>query len=588
MSEQNGENTYKAFFLSQEVIDGFINDFEAQRKLLDEPEDTAVISQNDIDQLFQTSGNPANPESDNIPPLPSLRESDESDSKPDNSESDIAPLTADLDSEDDKEPSSPPASGTETSGANKEEADSDMVSQSDIDRLLSDLDSEDDKEPSSPPASGTETSGANKEEADSDMVSQSDIDRLLSDLDSEDDKEPSSPPASGTETSGANEEDTDFDMVSQSDIDQLLSELDEDSEAGHVVPETSSEDTLQKARGQDRDEMTPALETGVPEFGETEAEESTLMSDKDIEQLLTNFGWDEEPVASKEGATETSEDEDASQVTQTDIDQLMALASEEKDAPESSDPADIPEKDSPESPLSTHTSKDSVQRAEDDDSPEPVVKKEPLLQTEPAARVVLEETKEAQPEDEKEIQENRTGKLWYAFRKCWVCCGLLLVIFGMASVFVYWLQHTSISSPHKPTQPVVLTFSLQQLSEGRALPDSVPDRNKIETSETESPLIKEEMKRFFVPAPLALPDVAYLEADVVMELSSDAVAEQIRQHEPFFRGIVYDVMSNALTLQKSKADMDASGLQNTIQTALNEALPEKGVRKIRFSRFSLF
>jgi hypothetical protein len=364
-------------------------------------------------------------------------------------------------------------------------------------------------------------------------------------------------------------------MVSQSDIDRLLSELDDDSDADHAVPEISSDETLQDM--QDSDEGASAPETGMPESLAADTDASSLISDTDIEQLLTNADQEEESRLSEDETAATPEDEDASLISQTDINQLLALANEN-------------EEDIPESKASADASDESLRHAEHDDTFSPAEEDEAPLQADSAARVVLEETEEtedAQQQDEDAAHEVRTGKSWYASRKCLVCCGLLLTL-GIASVVVYLFQNTLIPSGRKPSQPVVLTFPLKQSADGMALTDSAPRMNRADSAEMEASTIKGEMKRFFVPAPLTLSGVSYLEADVIMELSSDAVADQIRQHEPFFRGIVYDVMNNALTLQKNKEKIDASDLQDTIQTALNEALPEKGVRKIRFSRFSLF
>lgn len=107
--------------------------------------------------------------------------------------------------------------------------------------------------------------------------------------------------------------------------------------------------------------------------------------------------------------------------------------------------------------------------------------------------------------------------------------------------------------------------------------------------DTQSPplaqdIIQVTMNGFLVPAPANTKGMAYIALDMTLEIS-DAPTDPIKDYEPFFRNIVYEVISKAFVLQSETRIVEAD-LKKMIKEALNDALSEGSVSRIDFNGFT--
>ena len=160
---------------------------------------------------------------------------------------------------------------------------------------------------------------------------------------------------------------------------------------------------------------------------------------------------------------------------------------------------------------------------------------------------------------------------WAPQKQFWIVIGMVCT-FGVAINGLLWICNRS---PVDSAKPVVLSFPVVQ----------TPVVSPAATFLTSPRSVL--LKGFIVTAPLKRKDITYVTADISLELTTERAVDLIKDHAPFYRNIIYDVIHNALkALDKSK--ISEIGLKIAILKTLNGAVPERSVKDVIVHTFVMF
>ncbi|MBU0995497.1 MAG: flagellar basal body-associated FliL family protein [Proteobacteria bacterium] len=361
-------------------------------------------------------------------------------------------------------------------------------------------------------------------ELEPDSLSQDTLDTLLESDPGEDD--------TGKEPEAESNDDLDFEgLVSQDEIDALLSSTGEESEK---VSGEEDEDTGLISQ----DDINDLLSKADKE-PEEDQDEPSLISQDDIDQLLAIEDSDEKKETSDDSPKQEDDSEDVSQDV---IDKLLEEETEDSDGD-----AGLVTQDIIDQLLNEEVDEDEQVEAEEKD------------------QVILEEVEE----NEETILVDEKQK-WYLSKLLWSVTAGVLTLF--VSVITIILQEPPVTSTG--AGPQILNFTI--------IPEVSETKPEIKE---EIVMVSRDFNGFVVMAPSGRKDIVYVEADVTVDLSEDS-ANQVQQFEPYFRNIIYDVLTEAMKTQ-DRLTMKKSDLQNSIKSALNGALADKSIEKVIFTRFAL-
>jgi flagellar basal body-associated protein FliL len=93
------------------------------------------------------------------------------------------------------------------------------------------------------------------------------------------------------------------------------------------------------------------------------------------------------------------------------------------------------------------------------------------------------------------------------------------------------------------------------------------------------------MNGFIVTAPVKVEKIAFIAVDLSIDFI-DVSTDPIKDYEPFFRNIIYEVLKKALVLE-SELQVNEADLKKMIIEALNDALAEGAVDNVNFTSFKL-
>lgn len=481
-------------------------------------------------------------------------------------------------------------------------ADDDIINQDDIDALLSLAD----KDP-------------NAADADNDLISQEDIDALLAGN--------RAMKASQDEAEDNDDDAADLDLVSPEDIEKLMrsDSFETDiSVASDLGPKSENLDTITQ---DDLQALTQSTEIKAEAGGLDSGDDDALISQDDINAILAGARQEEEPepemqqappapvepiaaaAPSAPAVDEVSEDEEDSLISQDDIDSLLAgagISTTKEDQAEKEEETNLISQEDIDKlllgkgqeaePEETLIDQDDIDRLLNSARPfdeaslrssgdqEKIISQEDIDQLlnedftdskKDAERILDQVILEKSPDSEISHTE-KAPSTWYRSKLfvSMAAVGLVLVV-SLISVMLF---------SGKPDTPPVQT-DIATAPEPEAIQDTEVPR-EIETQMPQTmDIITVSMNGFVVPAPANIKGLSYIALNLTLEIS-DSPTNPIKDYEPFFRNIVYEVINKAFVLQ-SEAKIVEADLKKMIRDALNDALSEGSVSRIDFSDFKV-
>ena len=92
------------------------------------------------------------------------------------------------------------------------------------------------------------------------------------------------------------------------------------------------------------------------------------------------------------------------------------------------------------------------------------------------------------------------------------------------------------------------------------------------------------MKNFVILAPETIEGLAYIEADIKIDYSTNNAYYEIKENMPFFRDVVYLAIQKALASTKGDK-ITESDLLVIVKKALQKAMPEGSIKNVGFNSF---
>jgi flagellar basal body-associated protein FliL len=480
----------------------------------------------------------------------------------------------------------------------------DLISQDDIDALLSLAD---------------KGSSGNASEPEDDVISQEDIDALLEGTSTPNPPEPTPP----------DDDASDLDMVSEEDIEQLLRSESFD------IPDTSPPEPKAEANGldtitqEDLKDLSATSEIRADAGPDTDGDDDALISQDDIDALLSGAGAarkQAEPAPPKteapkakepeqpeppEMAQAADESDEDSLISQEDIDSLLAgaEASEIQDRPGEPDDSDdsnlISQEDIDKLLLGNTEDKgtdDDLIGEEDIDrllnATQPVddeglagfTEQEKLISQEDIDQLLNEDMGEMEKDEDRILdqvvlekstdldlsEEKNTSKTIFLKSKLFISAvAVALVLLVSVTALMLFSGKGADEVALKTPIPAETTPPAEE-----PLPDY------IESSAPQTlDIVTVTMNDFVVPAPADIKGLSYIALSLTMEIA-DVSTNPVKDYEPFFRNIVYEVINKAFILQNESKIVEAD-LKKMIQDALNDALSEGSISSIEFLDFKV-
>jgi hypothetical protein len=272
----------------------------------------------------------------------------------------------------------------------------------------------------------------------------------------------------------------------------------------------------------------------------TEEKKTGVVSQEDIDRLL---GQDESVFEETDALAEPS-DETLKEIDPAgDVDALLRDIPKVSDASDEEDPFD-------ENDPFAEAQTDSVDGAAEE-TPD---------------RVILEDVPgEQTPKSRKSVLFTWKPGKWH-----WVC----LVTIGAIGGSWIFLGHFTQKSTPLP-EPIVLTFPIVPEPKSSATPTFIESSYSVF------------MKGFIVPAPPKRDDFIFVATDIGLELTTAKAATVVKDHIPFFRSIIYDVLLNTLkSMDKSK--INSITLRLAVMQGLAGALPERSIKNVIVDTFKIY
>lgn len=505
----------------------------------------SYISQEDLDSLLEGAGN-TGPDAfaDHSPPNPPSRDDDVEEVI---SQDDIDALLSLADGE----------------SPNQESPD-DVISQDDIDALL---EGKHDAAPSADDVPEDDT-------ADLDLVTPEDIEKLLRAESMGNAPVPEAVPDTAS---------SDFDSISQEDLNDLSASMEIKADAGPQTDDDDdsliSQEDINALLAGNMDEEAPEQDviTPVPVAEESTGEEDSLISQDDIASLLADAGDDGEYEAKDEA---NDDDDDSNLISQEDIDKLLIGKSEEVESEETLiDQEDIDRLLSAATPMdeggfSGQSETDKLISQEDIDK----LLNEDISESFQGEDSVIDQVILEQSTDiEKNEVEAAEKPAWHR-SKLFVSAAAVALVLMISLTAIMMFSGKSEPPPDVAVTPETTTPSGPEQVPGETYP---MEEYSPQTYET----ITVAMNGFVVPSPVAIKGLSYIALDLTFEIT-DAPANPIKDYEPFFRNIVYEVLNKAFILQSEGKIVEAD-LKKMIRDALNDALSEGSIARVDFIHFKV-
>ncbi len=449
-------------------------------------------------------------------------------------------------------------SGTETAPVEEEEARSNFITQAELDELLAKAAAKKKPLKESPTKAAGESGLISQDEIDSLMLDQGDEDKSMgpkdradtSDIFSQDDIDGLFQDESGPKTVALKAEIDSTEIISQDDIERLL----QDEGGTEILPTKAESDTTEiisqddidrLLRGEDNVAETVALKKGL--------EETEIISQDDIDRLL---GGEDGPGGSiPAGGMSTGEEEI---ISQDDIDQLLREVDEEAPVQPVQKAKERPKKDLVSQDEIDRLLQDDLGAAEESKPEEPAA-----LPQEPVDRVILAE------KEETALRPLR--RPWYRSKYMALAASILLVILASTGGYHYFRGKKTASQTGMQTEVAV-----------KSIPKPPPAQKKKPPVMAHD--FKIELKGFVVFAPPGNEKIAFITADVIIDLQKTESANEIIRQEAFFRSIVYSAISKEF-FEKEAGETDPEQLKKVIKEALNRALKAEAVSKVELNDF---
>lgn len=317
-------------------------------------------------------------------------------------------------------------------------------------------------------------------------------------------------------------------------------------------------------------------EDSVEEKSESDAMVVDLSEDDDLKGELDNIENDElqgeidDLLDDSEGDDEDDWEQD-SLISQDDIEDLIKSSeNEDEDA--------LGDLDS-----------SSDDNFSDDDPME-----EEIEEDEEDSQVILEES-EDQPENDKnkeklkkkkkkkEKKKKKKGSIKIGKKFIVIAASMLLLIGIFLTAGFFFLKGDKnrafkqriVAKAIPVEEPVVESVEINVDQKSSESVVSIPSDLMNE------PLI---MKDFVILAPEAIEGLAYIEADITIDYSTNNAYNEIKQNMPFYRDVIYQAIQKALGSAKGDK-ITESDLLVIIKKALINALPDGSIKKVGFDSF---
>ena len=334
------------------------------------------------------------------------------------------------------------------------------------------------------------------------------------------------------------------------------------------------------------------------------------VSQADIDSLLQGAGTEEAPPEGP-GKSQPAADADEVMISQADIDVLLQAASEPVVPSDPSPAVDhrstTADGDGAEEIFISQADIDALMAPEDSVASEAIDTASPGVgaSREPAADPArLPASQEPQQKDEQEAgglpapSAGRDGagpqkvilapsdgerspsvkapeanhpvtKRWFASKTLWTMAAVLLILISTVTSFNLYGRRT----PARGAGGGAQVFPIPQTTSGARAPDP-------------SGSVQVALAGFVVPAPPDKEGAAGLLVDVQLAFSDAAGGSEIKKHEPYFRSLVYGVLSDMLA-DRGRPEIDELELVARIKDALNRALPRADIRTVALENLRL-
>ncbi|MBF0573297.1 MAG: hypothetical protein HQK69_06005 [Desulfamplus sp.] len=204
------------------------------------------------------------------------------------------------------------------------------------------------------------------------------------------------------------------------------------------------------------------------------------------------------------------------------------------------------------------------------------------------AQVVLEESDEPkktladgtvrQLSDLMEIAEDKPKKKRSLLKIIIIILLILTLIAGSVAGLYFMFFKKKVDELLHPSQPKPKV----QVEENVPVENEAPEMNIKEAQELTPGTLN--IENFVIFTPQRNDGITYISLDVSIEYSHSSDFDAISNKLPYYRGVIYDAISNALKSDKGDK-LTESELLEIVKNALNQALPDVKFSKIIFVNF---
>lgn len=544
------DSKYKDSFISQDELDSLLNQAETMplasedapgesSVIVDETPDDAIITQDDIDALLNMGRSAMGKEP--------VQESKDDDLV---TQDDIDALLSSRPTTKKKKtvPEPEPESESEPEFEFDDVlSDLDLVTPDDIKKLLQAESFLTDET-----LDRTDDIPADEQDEPLDTITDDDIKGLLSGTDLASDLQPAT-----------SDRDDSVELITQDDIDALLAGVDkeekknraQDREEDKPMPDMGTVDNLISREDIDNllnitGESTGGSSLSGSSENQSSTSEDNLISQEDIDKLL--MGKYQEP-----------EEEETTLIDQEDIDRLLSSARPFGEERPTRGPE--PEKLISQEDIDRLLQEDEKEKEKtDEDIHDQVIleklDKLDIVEKKPAKKVKEKSTTEKKPLPKKKILVA-------------LAAACLVIAAGAGSFYVYKIKF------HGGENVVAEHEVSENAHEASVTSGESHDKKTVETLET----ISITMNDFIAVAPAGSKGSSYISLSLTFQIA-EIPENPVKEYEPFFRNIVYEVMNKALTSQSETAVAEAD-LKTMIMDALNGALNQGSVSVLEFIDF---
>jgi flagellar basal body-associated protein FliL len=346
-----------------------------------------------------------------------------------------------------------------------------------------------------------------------------------------------------------------------------------------------------------------------PQSATADADE-VMISQTDIDALLQGAGTQEAPPEGLEESQPASAEADEVMISQADIDALLQAASAPV-GPSDPSPGVDPRSsnaggDGGEEIFISQADIDALMASEDLVASEAIDLASPGVSAapDPQAPAADRAQQEPHPKDEQEAgglpvpsagrdgtgpqkvilapsdgeqspavkapeDQQRAAKRWFSSKTLWTVAAVLLILISTVTSFSIYGRRTSARGAGAGPQ----TFPIPQSTAGAQAPDPTGPVQMV-------------LAGFVVPASFDKEGAAGLLVDVQLAFSDAAAGSEVKRHEPYFRSLVFGVLSDVLA-DRSRPEVDEPALTAGIKDALNRALPRASIRTVALENLRL-